>query len=402
MNYLVVGDGSREHAILQCLKRDPHVIWTGRISASASYEEVAEEAKTHKATVIIGPDNLLAEGLADRLREKSIRVFGPSQEAAQIEWSKSFTKRLMLDNGIPTAPAQIFSDIALALECAGKCELPIMIKADGLALGKGARKASTHEQAREIVLDLMEERIHGEAGDTILFEEMLVGPEVSVFAFCNGRDMALPLVSACDYKQAYDGNQGPNTGGMGSYSPAEFWDDELAAVSQGIIQKVLDMLAEMGTPFQGMLYLGLMITEDGPQVIEFNARFGDPEAQVILPRLKTPFSKVIEATIDGKLTDFQLQWSQDVCVGVVVASQGYPDHPKINLLISGLENLDSDVLVFLGGVQQEGERLKTTGGRILTLVAFAATYSEARTRIYENIDRVLVEGAWYRQDIAAL
>lgn len=398
MRYLVVGKGSRESAIRWMLEQERNVSWVGVISEQETTERIAKEAREREATVIIGPDKPLAEGLADSLRKYGIRVFGPSQAAAKIEWSKSFAKRLMWECGIPTASAEIFDDFASALEYVKTCELPIVIKADGLALGKGVKIARTRTQANQIVREFMEKRTLGVAGDVILFERMLQGREVSVFAFCNGRKVALPLVSACDYKQAYEG--GPNTGGMGSYSPAEFWNEELAVVALGIIQKALDALAERGAPFQGMLYLGLMITDEGPQVIEFNARFGDPETQVILPRLKTPFSEVIEATIDGKLADLRLEWSNEVCVGVVLASRGYPDRPEVGYPISGLDQINQNVFGFLGGVRQEGEVLKTASGRVITLVTLASTYKEARSRLSRNAEKVSFKGKWYRRDIA--
>ena len=338
----------------------------------------------------------MAEGLSDYLRGVGLHVFGPSKASAQLEGSKAFAKLLMQKCGIPTASACITAGLAAAKEYAYQCELPIVIKVDGLASGKGVRIVRTRQEAADAVTDFMGKKVFGDSGNTILFEKMLVGREVSVFAFCNGRTFARPLVTACDYKTAGERNTGPNTGGMGAYSPSEFWNEELERQAKEIIQRTLDAMADKGMPFHGVLYVGFMLTAEGLKVLEFNVRFGDPEAQVILPRMITPLSSVIEATIDGTLDVLSLQWAEEVCVGVVIASAGYPGTPQIGFQVYGLQNLDPRIFVFKGGMRNGG----TTAGRVLTIAACGKSFAEAQQVCYANVRRISFEGSWYRTDIA--
>jgi phosphoribosylamine--glycine ligase len=423
MRVLVMGGGAREHALCWAISRSPlltKLYCAPGNGGTASFAEnvtldpmgfaaCADWASANAIDLtIIGPENPLAGGIVDVFTERGLRVFGPTAGAARIEGSKAFAKRLMVAANVPTALAEIFTGYDEAIQYLDRYEAegnsyPLIIKADGLAAGKGVVKAEDGAEARATLDDFMVRRTLGEAGTTVLIEECLTGTELSLFALCDGQRIAL-LAPACDYKRALDGDQGGNTGGMGAYSPPAFATPELLArIAATIIRPVVAALAAEGTPFRGLLYAGLMITESGPQVIEFNARFGDPETQVVLPRLESDLLELCAAVSDGALDRVAPPvWSAEAVCGVVVAVAGYPGQYAKGAPITGLDALDPDILVFHAGTARQPDgQLVTSGGRVLTLVARGATVAEARARVYANIARVTFVGARWRTDIAA-
>ena len=352
--------------------------------------------------VVVGPEIPLAGGIVDRFQETGIPIFGPSKLAAEIESSKVFSKGLMQKYGIPSAWSQSFSDYEKARAYLEAQKAPIVVKADGLAAGKGVVVAETIPEALDFLKDVMENRAFGDSGNQVIIEECLTGREMSSFAFTNGKTV-VPMVSACDYKPAYDGNTGPNTGGMGSYSPPHFATPELyRTVNETILKPTVKALAEEGRPYKGVLYGGSMITPEGPKVLEFNARFGDPETQVVLPRLKTDLIDIMLAVTNESLDRIEIAWSDDPCVGVVLASGGYPGKYQTGFPISGLEDVDEDVMVFHAGTKLKDGQVVTSGGRVLSVVATGKTLSEARDKAYDNVKRINFEGRYFRRDIALI
>ena len=354
--------------------------------------------------VIIGPETPLADGIVDCFQDIGIPVFGPTKKATQIESSKVFAKELMQRYGIPCARSTSFSEYTQAKEFIQQQQPPLVVKADGLAAGKGVIVANSISQALEALYNIMEAKAFGAAGDRVIIEECLSGKEMSAFAFTDGNNV-IPMVAACDYKRVYDGDQGPNTGGMGSYSPPHFMTPALAkTVKETIMEPAVKAMDKEKRPYQGVLYGGLIITNDGPKVLEFNARFGDPENQVTLPLLKTDLVDIMLAVINGNLDRINVEWSEDACVGVVMASAGYPGSYKTGFPITGLDGLDKDILVFHAGtkISSEPGQVLTSGGRVLTVVATGRTIAEAREKVYANIPRVHFEGCHYRKDIAKI
>ena len=353
---------------------------------------------------VVGPETPLASGIADQFLIRGMAIFGPTKIATQIESSKVFAKKLMKQYNIPCAQSVSFSDYSRAKEYVQQQQPPIVIKADGLSAGKGVTVANTIPQALDVLADIMESRIFGAAGDMVVIEECLSGREMSAFAFSDAHRI-IPMVPACDYKPAFDGNQGPNTGGMGSYSPPYFFTTELGkTVTETIMEPTVKALHEEGRPYKGVLYSGLMVTENGPKVLEYNARFGDPEAQVTLPRLKTDLVDIMMAVDNNSLNQINVEWSEDACVGVVMASAGYPGSYKTGLSISGLNDLDNDILVFHAGTRAGAKpgQILTNGGRVLTVVGMGKTIAEAREKVYANIPRIHFDGCHYRKDIAEI
>lgn len=354
--------------------------------------------------VVVGPEAPLADGIADYFQTTGIPIFGPTGQAAQIESSKVFAKELMQKYGIPCARSSSFSEYSRAKKYIEQQTPPIVVKADGLAAGKGVTVADSISQALDALSSIMESKALGVAGERVVIEECLSGKEMSSFAFTDGQTV-VPMVDACDYKRIYDGDQGPNTGGMGSYSPPHFYTPELAKmVTETIMEPAVRAMAQEKRPYRGVLYGGLMITNEGPKVLEFNARFGDPEAQVTLPRLKTDLVDIMMAVINGNLNRVNLEWSEDACVGVVMASAGYPGNYKTGFPITGLDNLDKDIMVFHAGTKLglEPGQVLTNGGRVLTVVAMGKTLAEAREKVYNNISRIHFDGCHYRKDIAEI
>ena len=332
-----------------------------------------------------------------------MQIFGPTRAAAQIESSKVFAKELMQKYNIPCARSVSFSEYKKAKEYLQKQTPPVVVKADGLAAGKGVIVADSIPQALEALSSIMESKTLGSAGDRVIIEECLSGKEMSAFAFTDAHTV-VPMVPACDYKRIFDGDRGPNTGGMGSYSPPSFFNSSLAeAVQESIMAPTIRAMHDEGVPYRGVLYGGLMVNDKGPKALEFNVRFGDPEAQVTLPRLKTDLLDIMLAITDNELEKVHIAWSEDACVGVVMASAGYPGSYRTGFPVTGLEELDKDVLVFHAGTRTgaTGEVL-TSGGRVLTVVAFGKTIIEAREKVYANIPRIHFEGCYYRKDIGLI
>ncbi|GAF72282.1 unnamed protein product, partial [marine sediment metagenome] len=319
----------------------------------------------------------------------------------KIESSKVFAKGLMQRYGIPCAQSRSFSSFGEARDYVKAEQPPIVVKADGLAAGKGSIVANSTTEALVALSEIMEKRIFGEAGDQVLVEEWLTGKEVSLLAFTDGKTV-VPMVPACDYKRACDGDEGPNTGGMGSYSPPNFFGAEMIdMVRDTILEPMVRAMAEEGQPYKGVLYVGLMLTDQGPKALEFNARFGDPESQVMLPLLEGDLVDIMLAVLDERLDKVEIKWRDEACVGVVMASGGYPGSYKTGFPIEGLDKVDEDILVFHAGTKASNGEIYTDGGRVLTVAARGRTIAEARDRVYSNIPRIHFEGCHYRRDIGA-
>ena len=414
MKILVIGGGGREHAVIWKLKqskRETEIYCApgnGGIASLAANVPIAAtdiegvvdfSVKNAIDLVIVTPDDPLALGMVDALEEKGIRAFGPNKAAAIIEASKSFSKDLMRKYGIPTAAYEVFTDYGKAKEYIEVCPLPTVLKADGLALGKGVLICETREQAREALDKIMKDKAFGSAGDTLGVEEFMEGPEVSVLTFCDGKTLR-PMASAQDHKRALDNDKGTNTGGMGTFSPTPKYTPEVQKyVEEKIFAPTVDALIKEGRPFKGVIFFGLMLTKDGPKVLEYNARFGDPEAQSVLFRMENDLLDVIDAVIDGKLDEVELKFSDDAAVCVVMASGGYPGSYEKGKEITGLEDIDPDVMVFHAGTKLDGGKLVTSGGRVLGVTAKGATMEEARKKAYANVEKIKFEGAHYRKDI---
>ena len=351
---------------------------------------------------VVGPEAPLTAGIVDSFQSRGMAVFGPTRAAAQIESSKIFAKSLMEKYGIPCARSASFTSFAAAREYLQQQRPPMVVKADGLAAGKGVVVAQSIEEAISALSDFMEAKELGAAGDSVLIEECLTGREMSTFVFTDSTTVA-PMVPACDYKRIYDGDRGPNTGGMGSYSPPPFLNAGLAqTISDTVMKPVVRAMSAEGRPYKGVLYGGLMISGDSLKVLEFNARFGDPETQVVLPRLKTDLLDIMEAVVNDRLASVSIEWSDDACVCVVMASGGYPGSYETGFPVSGLDEIDKDVMVFHAGTvpgAKPGEVL-TSGGRVLTVAARGGTLAEARAKVYANVPRIKFKGCQYRKDIA--
>ena len=416
MKVLVIGGGGREHAIVHTLKKSPKVdhIWcapgNGGIAAEAEcvaikatdIDGMVAFAKEHKPDlVMVAPDDPLALGMVDALEAAGIRAFGPRKNAAIIEGSKSFAKDLMQKYNIPTAGYAVFENSADAIEYIKKNGAPIVVKADGLALGKGVTVAMTEEEAIEAVKDAIDGGAFGGAGARVVIEEFLTGPEVSVLAFVDGKHLKT-MPSAQDHKRAKDGDQGLNTGGMGTFSPSPFYTKEVDAYCrEHIYQPTVDAMRSEGRTFQGIIFFGLMLTKEGPKVLEYNARFGDPETQVVLPRMKNDIVDLFEACIDQTLDKIDLQFEDNAAVCVVLASDGYPVHYEKGLPISGLEAFDGkdDYFVFHAGTKKQGDTFVTNGGRVLGVTATGKDLKEARSKAYQATEWISFDNKYMRHDI---
>ncbi|MEV5987374.1 phosphoribosylamine--glycine ligase [Streptomyces sp. NPDC052051] len=411
MKVLVIGSGAREHALCRCLSLDPDVTALHCAPGNAGIAEVARlhqvDALDGKAVaalatdlavdlVVVGPEAPLVAGVADAVRAIGIPVFGPSQEAAQLEGSKAFAKDVMAGAGVPTARSYVCTNARQVEEALDAFGAPYVVKDDGLAAGKGV----------VVTTDLEAAKAHAAGCERVVIEEFLDGPEVSLFAVTDGTTV-LPLQPAQDFKRALDGDEGPNTGGMGAYSPLPWADPKLVEeVLETVLQPTVDEMRRRGTPFSGLLYAGLAITSRGVRVIEFNARFGDPETQVVLARLKTPLGGLLLAAANGSLADLEpLRWSDDAAVTVVVASHNYPGTPRTGDPITGLDEVaDQDApfaYVLHAGTRREGDAVVSAGGRVLSVTATGADLTEARRRAYTAVGRIGLDGSQHRTDIAA-
>ena len=413
MKVLVIGGGGREHAICVTLAKSPKVdhIWcapgNGGIASVAECVEIAATdiegvvafAKEKRPDlVMVAPDDPLAMGMVDALEEAGIRAFGPKKNAAVIEGSKSFAKDLMHKYNIPTAEYAVFEDSEQAIAYIKEQGAPIVIKADGLALGKGVTVAMTEDEAIHAVRDAIDGGAFGGAGARVVIEEFLTGPEVSVLAFVDGKSLKT-MPSAQDHKRAYDNDAGPNTGGMGAFSPSRFYTDEIAAVCmETIFKPTVAAMAAEGRPFHGVLYFGLMLTPKGPKVIEYNARFGDPETQAVLSRLDSDLYDILNAVIDGKLDQMEIRWKDDAACCVVLASGGYPKAYEKGKVITGLDTV-TDAFVFHAGTKKQGDTIVTSGGRVLGVTATAPTLDEAIQKAYADVHKIQFENVHFRTDI---
>lgn len=413
MKVLVIGSGGREHAVCMTLAKSPKVdkIWcapgNGGIADVAECVDikatdidgvVAFSKENKPDLVVVTPDDPLALGMVDALEEAGIRAFGPHKNAAVIEGSKSFAKDLMQKYNIPTAGYAVFENSADAIAYIKENGAPIVIKADGLALGKGVTVAMTEEEAIAAVHDAIDDGKFGGAGARVVIEEFLTGPEVSVLAFVDGKNLST-MPSAQDHKRAYDHDEGPNTGGMGAFSPSRFYTEDIAQTCmETIFRPTVDAMAAEGRPFSGVLYFGLMLTPKGPKVIEYNARFGDPETQAVLSRLDSDLFDIMNAVIDGKLDEMDIQWADNAACCVVMASGGYPLAYEKGKEIHGLDAVTESVVFHAGTAKKDG-KIVTNGGRVLGVTATASTLDEAIQKAYADVKKISFDKAHYRLDI---
>jgi len=417
MKILVIGGGGREHALAWKLARSPDAERIFCAPGNAGTAEIAENvsistsdletlvrfAKENRIDLtVVGPDDPLAAGVVDLFTAEKLRAFGPTKSAARIEASKIFAKELMRSQKIPTAEARTFSDSSEALHYCEQLEFPVVIKADGLALGKGVIVAADRVAARSAIDEMMNQGRFGDAGRRVVIEDFLRGTECSLHALVDGSNYRL-LESARDHKRALEGDQGPNTGGMGAFSPANNWTKKLQSKFETeIMQPLLRGLLQEGITFRGLLYPGLIITSEGGRVLEFNCRFGDPETQALLPRMKSDLVPLLEATIDGNLSKCTIEWDTRAAVTVVLASGGYPGKYETGKTISGLNDAAKleDVQIFHAGTKRADDEVKTAGGRILAVTALGSTLEAARARAYDAVSRIHFENCHYRRDIA--
>ena len=417
MKILMIGSGGREHALIKKLLESPKceklycAPGNGGISRDAEVvnisvmdkEGMVRFAKDNAIDLVfVAPDDPLADGMVDAMEAAGIRAFGPNAKAAIIEASKVFSKNMMKKYGIPTAKYEVFTDPAQAIAYVNaENTTPVVVKADGLALGKGVIIAQTIDEAVAAIKSIMEDKQFGDSGNQIVIEEFLTGPEVSVLAFTDGKCVK-PMVSSKDHKRAYDNDEGLNTGGMGTISPNPYYTDALAKeCMRTIFEPTIEAMVKEGRPFEGCLYFGLMMTPKGPKVIEYNARFGDPEAQVVLPRLKTDLVDICEAVIDGSLSDLEIEWDDGAAACVVMASGGYPVSYKKGIEMFGLDENGQveGATVYHAGTKYENGKFYTNGGRVLGVTAKAPTLDEALEKAYAAVKKISFEGAHYRTDI---
>ncbi len=396
MHIVIIGTGGREHALKWKLALDGHSAELVAPSAQVS-SLVAHSPRL----VIIGPEAPLADGIVDALTQEGVPAFGPTRAAARLESSKAFAKQFMARHGIPTARFAIFDDFASAERHLKQVDYPVVIKASGLAQGKGVIVPRDADESRRALHAIMVERAFGAAGDQVVIEERLEGPEVSLMAFCDG-ETVIPMPPAQDHKRVFEGDEGPNTGGMGAFCPSPLMtEDDIASCVARILRPALAGMALEGQPYKGVLYAGLMLTRDGPRVLEFNCRFGDPETQAVLPLLKTDLAEIAMACIEGRLHTQPVEWHTGACACIVLASGGYPGPYRRGIPIHGLDDVPDDVLVFHAGTRQIEGAWVTDGGRVLGIAARGTTLSDALQRAYAGITHIAFEGMHYRHDIGA-
>ncbi len=416
MNVLVIGSGGREHALAWKIKQSPKCgqlyVAPGNAGTALVAENVALDIEDHQAIidfamekqvdlVVVGPDDSLAGGIVDALQAVGIPAFGPTKSAAKIEWSKAFAMDFMKRHHIPTAKSETFSSFDEALKRATEMELPVVIKADGLALGKGVVIAETREEIEDTLRAFMVDELFGDSGKTIILEEFLRGSEISIHAFCDGKTAKIFPVSR-DHKRIWDGNTGLNTGGMGTIAPVQVSSGFLEEIQEKVLMPALEGMAAEKIPFVGILYPGLMVTKTGIRVLEFNARFGDPEAQSYMRLLDSDILDIMLACTQGRLADTEVRWSNEAACTVVLASGGYPEEYKSGYPITGLDSVvDESVVVFQAGTKQDGEDTLTAGGRVLGISATGATGDEAVRKAYAAAEKIHFQGVQYRKDIGS-
>jgi len=417
MKVLVIGSGGREHTLVWKIKQSPKVSKVYCAPGNAGISQLAQcvdidadsikklidFAKKEKIDLtVVGPELPLSQGIVNEFNQQGLRIFGPSKKAAEIESSKVFSKYLLKKYNIPTANYEVFQNSEKALAYIQQQTFPLVIKADGLAAGKGVFIVKNLLEARDALNALMEEKKFGEAGRQVIIEEFLEGEEVSILAFCDGKTV-VPMVSSQDHKKIFDNDLGPNTGGMGAYSPVPFYPDEFEKrVLEEILKPTVKGLQNEGKEYKGVLYAGLILTKEGPKVLEFNARFGDPETQVILPRLKTDLIDILNAVIDSTLHKINIEWEDNAVVCVVVASGGYPEKYQKGKVINGLDKLEKmkNMIAFHAGTKFQEGRVVTSGGRVLGITAWDETISKAKEKAYKGIEEIYFEDMYYRKDIA--
>lgn len=414
MDILVIGSGGREHAICWSLKKSKDCNKLYCLPGNAGISEIAEcvnisvmdfdaivtflKAHANIGMTVVAPDDPLAAGLVDRLEAEGFRAFGPNKAAAIIEGSKAFSKELMVKYGIPTAAYEEFTDYNLACEYVKKSDYPLVVKADGLALGKGVIICNNVDDALTALKDMMIDAKFSSAGNKVIVEEFLVGKEVSILSFTDGKTI-VPMVSSQDHKRALDNDMGLNTGGMGTFSPSKIYTDELAKeVYETVIVPTMNAMNAENRKFKGVLYFGLMLTDKGIKVLEYNARFGDPETQVVLPRLKTDLLEIFSAIIDEKLEDINIEWNDDAAVCVILASGGYPEKYAKGVPIK-IGELDDGIILFHAGTAFKDGELVTNGGRVIGVTALGETIEDARKKAYKNIENIKFDNMHYRTDI---
>ncbi len=415
MKILIIGSGGREHAIAWKVAQSPKLTQLYALPGNPGIAQLGENVEdiyveNHDAIiqfckgkqislVIVGPEVPLANGITDALSNADIRCFGPSKAAAQIEASKVFSKNFMARHGIPTARYATFTKLSDGLKHLDKLDYPVVIKASGLAAGKGVILPETTEEAKSVLTDIMVNGAFGEAGSEVVIEERISGPEVTLMAFTDG-ELIVPMVSSQDHKRLLDGDQGPNTGGMGTYAPAPiFTTDLLEEALTTVLEPAVSGLRQEGSPFVGVLYAGLMLTPDGIRALEFNCRFGDPETQVVLPLLETDLVEIAEACVNGRLANVDIHWKNEASVCVVLASKGYPDKPEKGKSVSFGE-LPNNMICFHAGTKANGKQIITSGGRVFGLTAWAGDVEAAVNQVYANVGKITFEGVQYRKDIA--
>ena len=414
MRILVVGGGGREHAICWKLNNESNVEKIYCAPGNAGISNVAEcidigdsdienllkFAKENQIDLtIVGPEIPLVAGIVDAFEKEGLKIFGPNKECAQLEGSKAFSKDFMIRHNLPTAKYKEYTNLDEAISEIDSFGYPVVIKADGLAAGKGVVIPENREDAITTLKEMMSDKKFGNAGDKIVVEEFLNGIETSILAFVDN-DSIVPMVSAKDHKKVFEGETGLNTGGMGTFSPSEIYTDELAKeIREKILDKTLEGFKKDNLNYKGILFVGLMITEDGPKILEYNVRFGDPETQSVLFRLDTDLNKIIIAILENNLKDIEINYSKEEAICVMLTSGGYPESYEKGKVISGLENLDSDIVVFHSGTKFDNENIVTNGGRVIGITAKGKTVKEAGEKVYENIKKINFEGMHYRKDI---
>ena len=414
MKILVVGGGGREHAICWKLSKEANVdkIYCAPGNAGISnvaqcidiqdsnIENLLNFAKENQIDLtIVGPEIPLVAGIVDKFEKEGLKIFGPNKKCAQLEGSKSFSKDFMIRHNLPTAKYKEYTDLDEAISEIDSFGYPVVIKADGLAAGKGVVISENREDAITTLKEMMSDKKFGNAGDKIVVEEFLTGIETSILAFVDN-DTIVPMVSSKDHKKVFEGETGLNTGGMGTFSPSEIYTEKLAKeVQEKILDKTLEGFKKDNLNYKGILFVGLMITEDGPKILEYNVRFGDPETQSVLFRLDTDLNKIISEILNNNLKNIEINYSKEEAICVMLTSGGYPENYEKGKVISGLENLDSDIVVFHSGTKFDNENIVTNGGRVIGITAKSKTVKEAAQKVYENIKKINFEKMHYRKDI---